>query len=177
MESRTTIELDKLVGLFFETPGLLGRFAQKAAGMIPEPQRSLLNHDFHMTVTVEKFHSSPVDVVVDQENREDTFYSREIRLTRNSDGRPVQYGIVRLNLRHLAAEVQDEILSRSKPLGRVLIEHDVLRQVKLLSLYEIEPTLYLRGKLETAAPVVYGRTAIIFCNDEPAIELLEIVAV
>lgn len=166
-----------MVALFFESVNELGQFQLIGQSEVPEPQNSLLNHDRHMTVTVEKFHSSPVDVTVQQEKHQQNFYSREIRLSRQSDNQTVQYGIVRLNFNHLDENVQSEILGQSKPLGRILIDHDVMRQVKLLSLYEIVPTKYLQSNLSTSAAKVFGRTAIIYCNQEPAIELLEIVSV
>ena len=177
MESKAhSIELDKLVGLFLAGADALGGFQLCAAQQIPEPQKSLLNHDSHMTVTLEKFHSSSVNLVVEQDKREGHFYSREIRLKKSSDGEVVQYGIVRLNFNHLDESVQSEIVDHSKPLGRILIDHNVLRQVKLLSLYEIAPSPYLAGQLDCAAnDLQYGRTAVIYCNEEPAIELLEIV--
>ena len=177
MESKAhSIELDKLVGLFFDRVDEIGRFQLCNSERIPEPQCSLLNHDRHMTVTLEKFHSSSVDVVVEQEKRDASFYSREIRLKKSSDSGVVQYGIVRLNFNHLDESVQSEIVDHSKPLGRILIDHNVLRRVKLLSLYEIAPSPYLAKQLDCSADEMqYGRTAVIYCNEEPAIELLEIV--
>lgn len=169
------LELDNLIGEFFDNPLRLGEFAQRESSDVPDPFGLLLNHDFHMTVTVEKFHSSSVEVLVHRERRDGAVYSREICLRRESDRATVQYGIVRLDLRHLDTEVQDEILGHGKPLGRILIENDVMRRVKLLSLYEVKPSPYLAEILDSKSSQVFGRTAIIYCNDEPAIELLEIV--
>ena len=176
VKSETNLaELDKLVNLFYENNRELGEFRALPAAEIPEPQRSLLNHEMHMTVTVEKFHSSAVDVGVFREQRGAHSYCREICLKRQSDQRTVQYGIVRLNFRHLEPAVQQEIEQQGKPLGRILIEHDVLRRVKLLSLYSIEPSDHLAALVNSDASSLFGRTAIIYCNEEPAIELLEIV--
>ena len=163
-------ELDKLVGLFYPGTAELGQFQAVPHDSIPEPQRSLLHHEMHMTATVEKFHSSPVSVEVLRQSRQGHAYCREICLRRNSDNRIVQYGIVRLNFRHLAEDVQSEIEGQGKPLGRILIEHDVLRRVKLLSLYEIKPSELLKSKTGCPSDRLFGRTAIIYCNDEPAIE-------
>ena len=103
-------------------------------------------------------------------------YAREIVLRRQSDGQVVQYGIVRINLGYLSAEVREEVGSEKTPLGRILIQHDVLRQIRLFSLWKIAPTVRLLDALELDQPrEIYGRTALITCNDEPAIELLEIV--
>jgi phenylpyruvate tautomerase PptA (4-oxalocrotonate tautomerase family) len=65
---------------------------------------------------------------------------------------------------------------RQAPLGRVLIQHNVLREVQLTSLWRINPAEELRNLLDLpAGQIIYGRTALIYCNGEPAVELLEIV--
>ncbi len=177
MSETNLAELDKLVQLFHDDVKQLGAVQSVSASQIPEPQRSLLDHNLHMTVTLEKFHSSLVDVhVMQQHESDDDVYNREIRLHRQSDGNLVQYGIVRLNFKHLDAEVQTEIRNQSAPLGRILIEHDVHRRVQLLCLYEIAPSEECVAKLGLGSGSnLYGRTAIIYCNNEPAIELLEVV--
>ena len=77
----------------------------------------------------------------------------------------------------LTKMVQDEIEKLETPLGRILINHDVLRTVKLLSLLKIECGEELANMLglETGS-LCYGRTALIYCNGSPAIELLEVVS-
>lgn len=179
MDSRAGIvELDQLICLFYADRSDLGTFSTVPANEIPEPQRSLLDHNFHMTVTVEKFHSSPVDVHVLQHRSGLESYCREICLARQSDGQIVQYGIVRLDFKQLDEQVCSEIVRQKKPLGQILIDHEVLRRVQLLSLYRVEPAEKLAYALEIpVCEICYGRTAIIHCNDEPAIELLEIVRV
>src|SRR5258706_10843529 len=120
--------LSELVRLFYERPEELCTFESvSSAADVPQPYRHLLAHDSHMTVTVEEFHHSKVDVRVLATRREGKFYSRKILLTRESDGRVVQFGIPRLNFEYLDEEVRREIESQAKPLGRVLIDHDVMR--------------------------------------------------
>jgi chorismate-pyruvate lyase len=187
------VELSELVGLFYEDAARssLGEFhAIEDAARIPQPQRELLNHESHMTVTVEAFHQGPVDVRVHRtrfgidpgdnfrgpEIDRARWYAREITLHRHRDGVPVQYGIVRLNIALLAPAVWQEIRSQRIPLGRVLIEHRVLREVELCGLWQITagPALADQLSLQPGA-CVYGRTARIHCDSQPAIELLEIV--
>jgi chorismate-pyruvate lyase len=169
--------LNELVRLFYEQPEELGTFERiDSAAKVPEPYRHLLAHHEHMTVAVEEFHGSKVDVQVLATRRDKNFYSRKILLTRQSDGRVVQFGIPRLNMDYLDEDVRREIESRTKPLGRVLIDHDVLREVQLVALWKVEPGPDLCRMFGLAAPqTIYGRTALIYCNGEPAIELLEIV--
>ena len=81
-----------------------------------------------------------------------------------------------MNLSYLTEEIRREIQKGHTPLGRILIEHDVMREVEVLSLWRVAagPQLCELFRV-TAGSVTYGRTAIIHCNGEPAIELLEIV--
>lgn len=148
---------------------------------LPSPYNELLNHHAHMTVTVESHHGEKVDVVVHRHHRHQDssgqWYVREITLKTHGSQKVVQYGIVRLNIDALAPEVWARIESRQTPLGRVLIEHSVLREVQLCELWQITAGPALARLLDTQqGDTVYGRTALIYCDGEPAIELLEVVA-
>jgi chorismate-pyruvate lyase len=174
--TRLTPDLNTLVGLFYDHPERLGQFEEALISKVPEPYRELLAHTDHMTVTVERFHGTKVDVGVLDRQRHGSHYSRKIILTRQSDGRVVQFGIMRINMDVLRPVVQAEIESERIPLGRVLIEHDVLRKIHLMSLWKIVPGEDLRRIFDLPqAATTYGRAAVIDCNDEPAVELLEIV--
>jgi chorismate-pyruvate lyase len=169
-------DLDDLVSIFYTDPMELGAFQAVAAEDLPDNYRTLLAHDDHMTVTVESFHGSPVDVEVLQSQLNLRSYSRKILLRRHSDGQVVQFGIVRLDFQYLSEEVQQEILARQTPLGRILIQHNVLRNVELVGLWKIRAGRELAAFLGVPQEMtVYGRTALIHCNGEPAVELLEIV--
>lgn len=173
---RATPELKALGNLFYLSLEELGEFQEASEDELPETARKLLWHDEHMTVTVEAHHQSPVDVRVLNTHVTPTHYSRRILLTRQSDGRVVQFGIVRLNSTFLGEDVRQEIESEQAPLGRILIEHNVLRHVRPLSLWRVEPAPGLVEIFGLDQPeVCYGRTALIYCNGLPAVELLEIV--
>lgn len=168
-------DLDTLVRLFYDRPEQLGEFRMRQAADLPPTQRKLLAHHEHMTETVETHHDSQVRVEVLQTRVTDTHYARKILLRRTSDDAVVQFGIVRLNVAYLSQDVRDEIVAQKTPLGRVLIEHDVMRQVELVALWEVNAGSDLRSLLNLSGEVAYGRTALIHCNGEPAVELLEIV--
>lgn len=173
------VELSELIGIFFEAPDELGEFTLVEGKDLPQPQRSLLNHHHHMTVTVERHHGCMVDVDVLQHVRSDEFYSREILLRRQSDRAVVLYGIVRIRLDALPPDVRELILARGTPLGRVLIEHDVMRRVELMDLFSVQPGPRLREILgvdsSNSESRCYGRTAMIHVDSKPTIELLEVV--
>lgn len=172
-----TADLETLIGLFYSHVDDLGQFTQRHFRDLPAAYRRLLAHTGHMTVTVEDRHASAVSVEVLQVIRSEHHYSRKILLRRTSDQRVVQFGIVRLALAPLDAATRDEILSERVPLGRVLIQHGVMRAVQLLGLWQVTCGAELSKYFQIPpGNVTYGRTALIYCNDEPAVELLEIVA-
>jgi chorismate-pyruvate lyase len=168
--------LESLATLFYARLEDLGDFVEVPAEAIPAVDQKLLAHQNHMTVTVERQHRSPVDVRVLETHISGEHYARKILLARQSDGAVVQFGIVRLNFAHVDAEVRREVESQKIPLGRVLIAHNVHREIHLLRLWRIEPGPDLQKLFGiSSSQTIYGRTAIIDCNGEPAIELLEIV--
>ena len=163
--------LAELLALF---PGTALEAREIDASAVPEPYHGLLVHEHHMTVTVEAFHRGPVDVRVLRERRDTPWYSREILLVHQASGRVVQSGIVRLDLRQLSPEVAEAILRGDTPLGRVLINHNVLRRIELTALLALPPCPRLKEWFGTQQPC-FGRLAIIHCDGAPAVELLEVV--
>lgn len=169
--------LDPLVRLFYEDDTALGTFTEVTPEQMPQGYRQLLAHEHHMTVTVEEFHGGPVEVRVLDKVVTADHYAREILLACQHDGTIVQYGIMRVHLPDLPQEVGAEIVSEQTPLGRILIEHDVMRKIHLHRLWHVDPGPELwKHFVRNESSTTYGRTATIVCNGEPAIELLEIVA-
>ncbi len=147
------------------------------ATALPEPYRLLLAHSEHMTVTMEAYYETPVDVHVLEAGRQGEFYHRRIVLTLHGTDRVVQYGLVRINLSLLPTAVRKAILAQDTPLGRILIEHNVLRRVEPTAFLRVNPGPTLTKALKLTKPVpLYGRTGVIFCDDQPAIAVLEIPA-
>ena len=169
---------------------------------LPEPFDLLLAHHSHMTVAMESFHGHSVslevvDVAADETDGQKT-YTREIllkspvfndtafgapeqlseTLKTNAD-RVVQYGIVRIKTDRLPQEVVTRIQEGGMPLGRILIEADLYREVRCVSVFEVMPGPYF-AKLchgpENHVPLqTYGRFATISIVEQPVIELFEVV--
>jgi chorismate-pyruvate lyase len=170
-------QLEELVRLFFPTLSNLGNFTEVEGAAMPAAARLLLAHNRHMTTTLEDFHGSRVRVEVLATGADDDRYWRQILLRRKTDGGVVQFAVVRIDFRHVDGAIRREIEEQGAPLGRILIEHNVLRSVVMLSLWQIGAAPELQRRLEMpAAGTVYGRTALIYCNGAPAIELLEILS-
>jgi chorismate-pyruvate lyase len=147
------------------------------AADMPQPYHRLLVHNHHMTVTVEAFYGGSVDVRVMACTRAGNEYARKILLALHESGKIVQFGLVRIDLGVCPEPVRNAIVEGKTPLGRVLIQHDMLRR--------IEPTAFLRVRLSpkmaewfgaTAGVETYGRLGVIYTGEKPAVEVLEILA-
>ncbi len=171
-----TPEYESLYQLFPDGDGIPSAESVTATEM-PEPYRSLLVHNHHMTVTVERFYADTVDVKVIESRTDFGFYCRKILLTLTHTGRVVQLGIVRINLSLLAPIVREQIVEEKTPLGRVLIQNEVLREVQPTGFVSVKPDRQLCDWFKTSASTtLYGRLGIIHTDGKPAIEVLEVLA-
>lgn len=172
------VDINELLEEFYADPIGHSQLADfEALASVPQPYNDLLDHNHHMTVTVESHYGEKVDVHVHRRSKKLNWYCREITLATTPSRRIVQYGIVRLDTTTLEPEVWQQIESEKIPLGRVLIEHNVLREVELCGLWRVKAGPRLASLLHLKiGDVVYGRTALIHCDKVPAIELLEILA-
>ncbi len=172
----TAPTLDHLYNLFPDSPDRPDA-VEVPASDVPQPYHRLLVHTHHMTVTVEEFFRSPVDVRVLSCRRAGNEYARKILLTTRTTNTVVQFGLVRIDLGVCPEAVRQAIVEGKTPLGRVLIEHDMLRR--------IEPVAFLRVTLGDemagwfgveAGTTTFGRLGVIYTGDRPAVEVLEILA-
>jgi len=170
-------ELRALCDLFPDGPPLFAQVEHVPSATTPEPYKSMLVHDQHMTVTMERYHGTSVDVQVLAERLLGDVYARKILLLKHGTSVPVQFGIVRFNLSYVTEPVRREILAKQTPLGRVLIEHNVLRHIDLGAILQFTAGPGLAAALQMPeGDRTYGRLATIFCNHQPAVDLLEISA-
>ena len=170
-----TDELNKLIGLFPGSEGLIERAEHIPSSLTPEPYKQMLVHDHHMTVTMESYYNSAMEVRVLEQVLQDDIYCRKILLSRADTGKVVQFGIVRFDFSYITRGVRDEILLGQTPLGRILINNNVLRHIDLGAILRISPGPELRDYLACDTDcTTYGRMATIFCNQQPAVDLLEI---
>jgi len=167
----------RLASLFYDNLAELGEFAPVSADDLPEAFRRLLAHNEHMTVTLESAYDSLVDVAVLAEWRDEASYARNSLLARMTDGAILQFGIMRIWLADLPVNASEEITDKKLPLGRVLIQHNVLREVELIMLWRIRPGPALRRHLNVSKEqLIFGRSAQILVDDRPTVQILEIVA-
>lgn len=172
----TAPTFDHLYNLFPDSPDR-SHAVEVAPDDLPESYHRLLVHNHHMTITVEQFYRSTVDVRVLNCRRVGNEYARKILLATHDTGRIVQFGLVRINLGVCSEAVRNEILEGQTPLGRVLIQHNMLRR--------IEPVAFLRVSLSSTmagwfgveqGTTTFGRLGVIYTGDRPVVEVLEILA-
>jgi hypothetical protein len=171
------VELQSLLDLFPEREPVLVDAEHVASETLPEPYRRMLAHNHHMTVTMESYHNCRVDVRILDRRLDGDSYSRKIVLLKSGTDTAVQFGIVRFDLSYVTPTVREEILAGHKPLGRVLIDHNVLRHIDLGAVLRMEAGPSLARYLQMpVGGTTYGRLATIFCNRHAAVDLLEISA-
>jgi len=170
-------ELHKLTSLFPGDQPLIAAAEHVATALVPDPYAAMLVHDKHMTVTMESYYHSSVDVRIIDRLQDGDIYSRMILLLKSGTDQAVQFGIVRFDLGCVTAATREEILKGETPMGRVLINRNVLRHIDLGAVLRITAGPALAGYLQMeSGGVTYGRLATIFCNRQPAVDLLEIAA-
>lgn len=161
---------------FFEHGDQPTHCSQVSPDEMPEPFRHLLVHNEHMTLRLGAHHGRSVDLKVLETEYEAPLYRRKIVLTLKGTDEVVEFGVMRMNFNFTGEAVKREVLSADRPLGEILVRHNVLRR--------IEPRWYLRfpafcchlAYFHQEMPMpAFGRVGTIYCNEEPAIELLEIV--
>ena len=163
-------------GLAGFSPALIN-FTEVQPEEMPQPARQLLVHTRHMTRVLSGYYGAPVDLhVLESRYDGEDLYQRKIMLTVRETDRVVEYGVVRLDFRYMPKAVKEAILEEHAPLGSILINHNVMRRIQprwYLSLPHGGGILNWFG-CPTAGPL-YGRIGTIYCEGEPALEVLEIV--
>ncbi len=160
----------------YEPPGAGAHWQAVDRTDVPAPFNELLVHTDHMTTRLAAYHGGPVTLRVLEQRHEGDLYRRKIVLTREGSESVIEFGIVRIDLSVTPVAVRSAILEQSAPLGDILIEDGVHRR--------IDPRWFVR--FTAGSPLVascgwdadgdvYGRVGTIYCNDQPAIELLEVV--
>lgn len=143
---------------------------------LPPPYHDLLVHHGHMTETLERYYSSPVAVHPYAVHHHGEMYGRKLDLSIPSTGQIVMTGLMIINLTFVRPDIAQKIVEGKTPLGRLLVDNNVLREVSSGAYLKFAPDdpLVARFHSKDHQPA-YGRLATIFFGDKPAVDLLEIV--
>jgi hypothetical protein len=130
-----------------------------------------------MTVMMERFHGTRVDVRVLARRIDDASYNREIVLVRQDTGAAVQFAFAQFELNAVSQTIRQEILGEMVPLGRVLLKHGVNCQIELNAILRVTVGAGLSEILCTTLDrVTYGRIARIMCDGKPTFHVIEVSA-
>jgi chorismate-pyruvate lyase len=124
---------------------------------IPKPYRSLLVHERDMTLTLEARHGR-VALRTLSSFRVGHFYFRKVLLVEESSGRPVEMGVIQIDLEAFDPRVRERILRNRVPLGRLLREGGVDFLSRPKAFLAVKPNPELLGVFWMPKPrTLYGR--------------------
>ncbi len=83
--SSVCADAETLTAPFYSSLDEVGSFQRVAPRDVPAPYRELLDHDQHMTVTLEAYHAGPVSLEVLHRNVTGHHYTRNTLLHRHGD--------------------------------------------------------------------------------------------
>jgi len=141
---------------------------------LPEPYRTLLKHGQHMTEVLEELNGGPLQLTVIERRLQLSMYSRVITLS--GQARVLEFAVISIDLDKCPPPVALDILKEQAPLGRILINHNVERNLQVLQFFQV--TL-IPGNAAFAVDhpaYTYGRLIAIKINGSTAIEALELLA-
>jgi chorismate-pyruvate lyase len=146
------------------------------AAQLPPAARDLLAHHEHMTQRLTEFHDRPMTLRVLHERRTGEAYCRCIHLLPQDLDQVVEFGIARIDLSVTTPAVRAAILERGRPLGDILMNSNVLRRIEPRWFFEFpaEAPMTAHFGLDHKG-AVYGRLATIHCDEQPAVDLLEVI--
>jgi len=126
---------------------------------VPMPFHALLVHRSDMTSTLSRFHGSEIQLQVLQQSIDETSILRAVILRRCRDNQPVEYGAIRIFLKHFPEAAATTLRAGTTPLGTVLSEFNIPYVSNPLGFIRLRTSDVIANSLELDATgdVVYGR--------------------
>ena len=146
--------------------------------LMPEPYRGLLVHSSDMTPTLEAFYKQPMRLSVLTREQRAEFYHREVLLKAAADGRPVEYGVIRICLNHLPEHARARVLEEQRPLGNILQTEAIPHLSWPQAFFQMESDTHLGHVLFlTGTTTLYGRRNVLLDGSRRLLaEVIEILA-
>jgi chorismate-pyruvate lyase len=124
---------------------------------LPQPYRMLLAHDRDMTGTLEAYFNQPMTLRVYGKKLEGDSLFRQVVLEGVEDGKPSEFGAIRIDLSCFDVETRELVAACKVPLGRVLREHDVAYVSNPSAYLSVTPDELLSKALRVEHGPLYGR--------------------
>jgi chorismate-pyruvate lyase len=142
---------------------------------VPEPYKTLLVHQNDMTPTLEKFHGSKIHLQVLRSQQRGDFYFREVVLL-TAEGKPVEFGAIKINLTLFPSPARAQILAESIPLGTLLAEYHVTHTSRPKAFLRLASDDFINTAFKLQGQHwLYGRRNTLWNPDQrPLAEIVEI---
>lgn len=124
---------------------------------LPEPYRMLLAHDRDMTGTLETYFKQAMTLRVFNKKLDGDSLFRQVVLEGVDDGKPREFGAIRIDLSCFAGETRELVAQCRVPLGRVLREHGVAYVSNPSAYLRVDPDALLREALHSEHGPLFGR--------------------
>jgi chorismate-pyruvate lyase len=162
---------------FYAARGLtLPVFARVEPEQIPEPARQLLVHDKDMTSRLEAYHKRKIHIRVAARLTRGQEYFREVALELDGTLEPVEFGAIKINLDLFPVEAREEILSETRPLGRILHHCHIEFSSRPSAYFRLASDDFIGGVLHlTGAHLLFARrNTLLDTWERPLAEIVEI---
>jgi chorismate-pyruvate lyase len=176
MRSQQAQLLDPLDQFYLESGLPLPSALEVEGSGIPEPYRRLLVHQHDMTPTLEAAYQQRIHLRLLKRKVSGDVLLRQVVLVLDSDEKPVEFGAIRIQLKHLPAEARRLILEGKLPLGRVLQDFGVEHSSRPVAYFQVVADPQIREALHlTGAQRLYGRrNRLLMQSNEVLAEVVEI---
>jgi hypothetical protein len=126
---------------------------------VPMPFHELLVHRSDMTSTLSRFHGSAIQLQVLQQTIEVSSILRAVILRRCRDNQPVEYGAIRIFLKHFPDDAAAVLRAGMTPLGTVLSDFNIPYISNPLGFFRMHTSIEIANSMEldSSGDVVYGR--------------------
>lgn len=154
----------------------LPQIEQVEGASMPEPFRTLLAHNNDMTPTLEAFWKSDIVLNVISRRHRGDFYFREVVLLTEDQGRPVEFGAIKIDLSRFPCAARPRILEEHQPLGSVLRDYRVPHTSRPKAYLRIVADEFIKSALQLDGDhVLYGRRNTLFdAEHRPLAEIVEV---
>jgi chorismate-pyruvate lyase len=144
---------------FYSAAGWILPAAHRLDGEdVPQPYQRLLVHEDDMTPTLEAFHEERIHLRLLAQRHEGDTYSREVVLTLDDSGRPVEFGAIVIYLQRFPPAARELILAGQCPLGTILALHRVPHASNPLGFFQIASDAFINEALGLmGVHTLYGR--------------------
>lgn len=137
---------------------------------MPEPYRTLLVHHGDMTSRLEEYHRAAMKLRVLHRECTGDAYRREVLLCTDTNGLPVEYGAIEIDLGAFSDTLRELILEGRQPLGGLLNRNGVRYRSEPRGFLKLAPDSSMDRHFDlTGAHTLYGRSNVLLNEDGRAL--------